>query len=81
MNRLPSGWKICAPWTDPKTGEPVVIVDAGGIPLAWHTGGEIGAVAWNWRDTPPDACGLAVARALADHLRASQVRDEEEAAP
>lgn len=77
MNRLPSSWHVVAPWVHPMSGEPVVIVSVGGAPLAWHLDGAVGSVPWNWRDTPPDACGLVAARALADHLRTSQVRDDE----
>ncbi len=79
MNRLPATWSVIAPWIHPLSRTPGCVVQmAPGTIAFWNLDGTISSLAWDWRTYPADACGLAAARVLADHLRASQVRDPDE---
>lgn len=80
MNRLPESWRVIAAWVHPSSREPIVVVEmSNGAVAAWTLTGAICSVPWNWRDTPPDSCGLAVARALAARLTASRFDGGEDA--
>jgi hypothetical protein len=78
MNRLPASWRVVAPFVHPVSGTPGCVIEmTPGTIAFWNLDGTISSIPWNWQAHPADACGLAAARALADHLRASQARDDE----